>query len=359
MISTMEIMNSVEVLVMPRVSDEVLHRIESIDPRVKIIDARGWFDGELRATRPQWTVDRYLGARKYPVISLEERNRALASAEIVLTGWPPLKDLRERAPRLKWVHELPAGASNFLDTDLWGSDVLVTTSRGHTNRRPMAEYVLASFLHFARGLHLSYRDQRRHRFDHKTYEPVIIRDKTACVVGAGGIGREVAKLCAAAGMRVVGTRGHVTSEAPLPPDFVRVEAAHVLLDLLGESEFVAVCCPWTKATTHLIGQAAFAAMKPGTVLVNIARGEIVDEEALLQVLAAGKLRGVALDVYVGEFERPPDSRLWDDERVVITPHVSAVTDVSEHGGVKLFCENLTRYLEGLPLENVIDWERGY
>ena len=352
-------MESVEVLVIPQVSDEVLHRIQNVDCRVKIVDARGWFDVELRTTWPKWTVDRYLGARKYPATSLEERNHALASAQTVLTGWPPLKDLRARAPRLKWVHELPAGASNFLDTDLWGSDVLVTTSRGLTNRRPMAEYVLASFLHFARGLHLSYRDQKRHRFDHQTYDPVIIRDKTVCVVGAGGIGQEVAKLCAAAGMRVVGTRRHVASGAPLPPGFLRLESSHLLHDLLGESEFVAVCCPWTKETTHLIGRAAFAAMKSGTVLVNIARGEIIDEEALLHALAEGRLRGVALDVYVGEFERPPESRLWDDGRVVITPHVSAATDVSEHRGVMLFCENLTRYLEGLPLENVIDWERGY
>jgi phosphoglycerate dehydrogenase-like enzyme len=100
-------------------------------------------------------------------------------------------------------------------------------------------------------------------------------------------------------------------------------------------------------------------MKPGTVLVNIARGEIIDEDALLHALAEGKLRGVALDVYVGEFERQPDSSLWDDERVVITPHVSAGTDVSEHLGADLFCKNLTRYLEGSALENVIDWERGY
>ena len=344
---------------MPQVSDEVLHRIQNVDCRVKIVDARGWFDVELRATWPQWTVNRYLGGGKYPATSLEERNHALASAQIVLTGWPPLKDLRARAPRLKWVHELPAGASNFLDTDLWGSDVLVTTSRGHTNRRPMAEYVLASFLHFARGLHLSYRDQKRRRFDHQTYDPVIVRDKTVCIVGAGGIGQEVAKLCAAAGMRVVGTRRHVASGAPLPPGFVRLESSHLLHDLLGESEFVAVCCPWTKETTHLIGRTAFAAMKPGTVLVNIARGEIIDEETLLHALAEGRLRGVALDVYVGEFERPPESRLWHDGRVVITPHVSAATDVSQHRGVMLFCENLTRYLEGRPLENVIDWERGY
>jgi len=352
-------MDSVEILVIPQVSAEVLKRIQNVDGRIKIVDVRGWFDVELRTTWPRWTVDRYLGARKSAATSLEERNHALASAEIVLTGWPPLKDLRTRTPRLKWVHELPAGASNFLDTDLWGADVLVTTSRGLTNRRPMAEYVLASFLHFARGLHLSYREKQRHRFEHQTYDPVIVRDKTVCVVGAGGIGQEVAKLCAAAGMRVVGTRRRVSSEAPLPSGFARLESSDFLHDLLRESDFVAVCCPWTKETNHLIGPAAFAAMKSGTVLVNIARGEIIDEQALLQALASGRLRGVALDVYDGEFERPPDSRLWDDECVIITPHVSALTDVSEHGGVRLFCENLARYLKGLPLENVIDWKRGY
>ena len=355
----METMETVRVLVLPQVSDEVLRRIENVDRRVKVVDARGWFDSELRATWPQWTVDRYLGDRKYPATSLDERNRALESAQIVLTGWPPLKNLRGRAPRLRWVHELPAGASNFLDTDLWGSDVLVTSSRGRTNRRPMAEYVLASFLHFARGLHLSYRDQKRHRFDHRTYNPIIVRDKTVCIVGAGGIGQEVEKLCAAAGMRVLGTRRHAASETPPPPGFARLESSPLLHELLGESEFVAICCPWTKETTHLIGRAAFAAMKSGTVLVNIARGEIIDEEALLHALTEGRLRGVALDVYVGEFERQPDPRLWDDERVVITPHVSGATDVSEHYGVDLFCENLTRYLEDLPLENIIDWERGY
>ncbi len=352
-------MESVEVLVMQQVPDAVLDRIAKVDRRVKVVDARGWFDVELRATWPQWTVDRYLGSRKFPATGVAQRNQVLASAEIMLVGWPPVKDIRTRAPQLKWVHELPAGASNFFDTDLWGSDKIVTTSRGLTNRRPMAEYVLASFLHFTRGLHLSYRDQRRHHFDHHTYDPIIIRGKTVCVVGAGGIGQEVAQLCAAAGMRVVGTRREVSSQASLPPGFARLEPARSLHELLRESEFVAVCCPWTKETTHLIGRETFAAMKPGTVLVNIARGEIVDEGALIVALSRGQLRGFATDVYDGEFERPPDSRLWDDERVVITPHVSAVTDVSEHQGMNLFCKNLARYLEGQPLENVIDWQRGY
>ncbi|MDH3443025.1 MAG: D-2-hydroxyacid dehydrogenase [Deltaproteobacteria bacterium] len=355
----MAVMENVNVIVMPRVSKGAMDRIQNVHSRINLVDARGWFEVELCTTWPQWTVDRYLGARKTPSTTLEQRNRMLASAEIVLTGWPPLKDLRGRAPRLKWVHELPAGASNFLDTDIWGSDVLVTTSRGLTNRRPMAEYVLASFLHFARGLHLSYRDRVRHLFDHRTYDPVIIRDKTVCIVGAGGIGQEVAKICSAAGMRVVGTRRRITSGEPLPVGFARLESSEHLHDLLGESEFVAVTCPWTKETNHLIGPEAFAAMKPAAVLVNIARGEIIDEEALLHALNSGKLRGVALDVYDGEFERPPDTRLWDHERVVITPHVSAAADVSEHRGLELFCENLARYLEGKPLANVIDWERGY
>ncbi len=352
-------MDNIEVLVIPQVSDAVLERIVNVDRRVKVVDARGWFDGELRATWPRWTAERYLDARKYPATSLDQRNRVLASAEIVLVGWPPLKDLRARAPRLKWVHETPAGASNFLDTDLWGADVIVTTSRGLTNRRPMAEYVLAGFLHFSRGLHLGYRDRQRHRFDHRTYDPIMIRDKTVCVVGAGGIGQEAGRLCAAAGMRVVGTRRDVAPGAAIPTGFVRLEPADALHELLRESDFVAVCCPWTKQTTHLIARKAFASMKPGTVLVNISRGEIVDEQAMLKALAERKLRGVALDVYDGEFERPPDARLWNHERVVITPHVSALTDVSEHQGMTLFCENLTRYLAGQPLANVIDWQRGY
>jgi phosphoglycerate dehydrogenase-like enzyme len=352
-------MEKTNVLIMPQLPDTVLERIAKTDPRIDIIDARGWFDGELRATWPQWTVDRYLGDRKYPATTLEQRNRALAEAEIILLGWPPVKNLRSRATSLKWVHQTPAGASNLFDTDLWCSNVLVTTSRGLTNKRPMAEYVLGAFLHFSRGLHLSYRDRLQHQFDHRTYEPIVLRDKTVCIVGAGGIGQEVGKLCAAAGLRVVGTRRSAVQEQQLPPGFARLESNDALHKLLRDADFIAITCPWTKETTHLIGRDAFSALRPGAILVNISRGEIIDEEALLGALREGKLRGVALDVYDGEFERPPDRRLWDDVRVLITPHVSAVSDVSEHQGISLFCENLAEYLAGRPLKNLVDWRRGY
>src|SRR4026207_776845 len=102
----MATMESVEVMVMQQVPDAVLDRIAQVDQRVKVVDARGWFDVELRATWPQWTVERYLGNRKYPATTLEQRNQALASAEIMLVGWPPLKDIRARAARLKWLHQL-------------------------------------------------------------------------------------------------------------------------------------------------------------------------------------------------------------------------------------------------------------
>src|SRR3970040_639337 len=109
-------MQSVEVLVIPQVSDGALARIANVSPRVKVVDARGWFDAEIRATWPPWTVDPYLGARKYPASTLEERNRALATAEVVLLGWPPLKDLRGGAARLKWGPQLPPGGRKFFCT---------------------------------------------------------------------------------------------------------------------------------------------------------------------------------------------------------------------------------------------------
>jgi phosphoglycerate dehydrogenase-like enzyme len=352
-------MHTVNVVVIQPIADEELAHIARVDSRLCIVDARGWFDDEIRQTWPQWTVERYLGTRPCPPNTRAERDRALAQAEVILGGWPFPLDLQARAPRLRWFHQRPAGASNLLRGDLWGSDVTVTTSRGQGNIGAMAEYVLACFLHFARGLHRASRDRQRQHFEHGSYRPVVIEGKTVCVVGAGGIGQAVGRLCAGAGMRVVGTRRHVSAADALPAGFSRLEGPERLYSLLGESDFVAVCCQWTPETTGLIGQHAFAAMRPGTVLVNVARGEIIDEEALIAALAAGKLRGVGLDVYLGEFEHAPDVRLWQDERVLITPHVSGGTDVAQHRVVEVFSDNLRAYLDGRPLANVIEWARGY
>src|SRR5258706_9375158 len=238
-------MRAREVLVIVPASDDALNRIAAVDQCLHVVDARGCFDVELRGTWPPWPVPRYLSQRLGPSSSRQERDQLLAGAEIILGGFPFPLDLQARAPRLRWFHQLPAGASNLLRGDLWGTEVIVTTSRGYGNTRPMAEYVLASLLHFARGLHHASRDRERHRFDHRTYRPLPLQGRTVCVVGAGGIGQEVGRLCASAGMRVTGTRRRVEPNTILPAGFSSLESPERLYALLEESDRVVVWCQWT------------------------------------------------------------------------------------------------------------------
>ena len=352
-------MRRINVLSIERISAEDRTRIEAVDPAVQLTDAGGWYDGEIRETWPAFASARYLAPNATGAGSREERDRLLAEAEIILGGWPFPLDLRARAPGLKWFHQRPAGASNLRMGNLWGSSVVVTTSRGLGNTLAMAEYAVAGILYFAKGLHRAAVDRTAGAFDHRAYRPLLLEGKTTCVVGAGGIGREVGRLCAALGMRVVGTRRHPDPLQPLPTGFAALGGATDLDTFLPESDFVVICCHWTPETSHLFDRERFAQMKAGSVLINVARGEIIDEEALAKALRRDHLRGAALDVYVGEFEHTPMARLWSDPKVLITPHISSASDHDRHRFVDLFCENLRAYLDGRPLRNVVDWERGY
>jgi glyoxylate/hydroxypyruvate reductase A len=352
-------MRRITVLNIQRISAVDRAKIEAVDPTIQLFDAGGWFDGEIRETWPAFTSERYLLPGSTGSGTREQRDRLLAEAEVILGGWPYPLDLCARAPRLRWFHQRPAGASNLRLGDLWGSRVIVTTSRGSGNTVAMAEYALAGILYFSKGLHRAAVDRDAAAFDHRAYRPLLLEGKTACIVGAGGIGRDVGKLCAALGMRVLGTRRHPDSSAPLPIGFDQLGGPEELDRFLSYSDFVVISCQWTPQTTRLFDRDRFAAMKTGSVLVNVARGEIVDEGALADALDRGQLRGAALDVYVGEFEHPPMPRLWSDPRVLITPHTSSASDQDRHGGIDLFCDNLRAYLDGRPLRNVIDWKRGY
>ena len=352
-------MPKINVLNIQRLSDPDRAKIEAVDPAICLTDAGGWFDGEYRETWPAYTATRYLRPNAAGSGTREQRDRLLAEVEVILGGWPFPLDLRARAPLLKWFHQRPAGASNLLRGDLWGSDVTVTTSRGVGSTLAMAEYAVAGFLYFAKSLHQVAVDRAAATFDHRAYRPLLIEGKTACVVGAGGIGLEVGRLCAALGMRVVGTRRHPKPCEPLPSGFSELGGPEDLDRYLPASDFVVVCCQWTPETNRLFDNSRFGLMKPGSVLVNVARGEIVEEDALGDALEQGHLRGAALDVYVGEFEHLPPMRLWSNPRVLITPHVSGASDEDRHGAIDLFCDNLRAYLAGRPLRNVIDWQRGY
>jgi phosphoglycerate dehydrogenase-like enzyme len=347
-------MRTLDLTLIQRINDADRSRIAAVDSAIRITEAGGWFDGEIRDTWPAFTAQRYLAPNAIGQGTRAERDALLAQAEVILGGWPFPLDLRARSPNLRWFHQRPAGASNLRFGDLWGSDVIVTTSRGQANPLPMAEYAIAGILHFAKAL-----DRASGEFNHRVYRPILLQGKTLCVVGAGGIGREVGRLGAALGMRVVGTRRRpVPGEIP-PPGFLELGGSGDLDRFLRASDFVAVCCQWTPETDRLINAERLAAMKRGAILVNVARGEIVDEAALVDALARDHLRGVVLDVYVGEFEHPPPNVLHNDPRVLITPHISGASDVNRHGGIALFCDNLRAYLQGAPLQNVIDWQRGY
>jgi phosphoglycerate dehydrogenase-like enzyme len=350
-------MRTINILGIQRISARDRGKIEASDPAIEFVDAGGWFDGEIRATWSDYAAARYLTPGSTGSGTRDERDRLLGAAEIIIGGWPIPLDLRARAPRLKWFHQRQAGASNLFDSDLWSSDVVVTTSRGAANPLPIAEYAVAGMLHFAMGLHRAARDREAGAFGHTSYRPLLVHGKTVCIVGAGGIGQEVGRLCAALGMRVVGTR---RSAGGKPPEgFSEIGGSADLDRLLPQADIVAVCCQWTPETTGLLNRDRFALMKPGAILVNVARGEIIDEDALYEALQADRLRGVALDVYVGEFERPPPARLWSDPRVMITPHISGGSDANLHGGIDIFCDNLRAYRDGRPLRNVIEWDRGY
>src|ERR1700722_9085991 len=275
-------MPRVNVVNIQRISAADRGRIAAVDPSVHLVDAGGWFDGEIQETWPAYATSRYLAPGVAGSGTREERDRLLAEADVILGGWPFPFDLRARAPRLRWFHQRPAGASNLRLGDLWGSDVVVTTSRGAGNTLAMAEYAIAGILFFAKGLHRAVLDREMARFDHRAYRPLLVEGKTVCVVGAGGIGRQVGRLAAALGMRVIGTRRHPEPEAPLPTAFALLGGTDDLDRFLGESDFVVICCQWTPETTNLINVARLAAMKRGVVLVNVARGGIGGEGGLAQ-----------------------------------------------------------------------------
>ena len=354
-------MRKLKVLSVQRLTQKERAQIESVDPGIGLTGAGVSFDQEMWETWPEYVCRRYLKSGPRARVAKAERDRLLADAEVILGGWPYPLDLRSRAKKLKWFHQRPAGASNLRLGDLWESDVLVTTSRGHGDTLPIAEYALAGMFYFAKGLDQAGVDRSKGAFAHAAYAPLLLAGKTVCVVGAGGIGRDVARLCAALGLEVVGTRRHKpeNGDKELAEGFSRIGGPEDLHQLLSRSDFVVICCQLTHETERMIDRAAFNAMKPGAVLVNVARGEIVDEEALLQALDSGHLRGAALDVYIGEFEHAPDERLWSNARTLITPHVSGGSDGYRSRSLDVFCENLRAYLDGRPLKNVIDWKRGY
>ena len=283
---------------------------------------------------------------------------ALAEAEIFV-GWRLPPEHFGAAPQLRWVHSASAGIEDCLYPELVSSAVLLTNSTGlHAICIP--EHVLAQMLVLARNFHEAQRRQERaewNRFAVIAYGAGVreLHGSALAILGAGPIGANLARMAAGLGMRVRimrrdPGRAVAGAEAVCGP-----ERLH---ELLGWADFVVLAVPLTGETRNLIGEAELRAMRADAFLINIARGEVIDEAALVRCLRAGGLAGAALDVFEKE-PLPAEHPFWSLPNLVITPHISGYTATYFDRMLAMFEDNLSRYLEGRPLRNVVDKQLGY
>jgi phosphoglycerate dehydrogenase-like enzyme len=342
-------MDEVNIAVIAPVLGQDLSFVSDVDPRVRVFDANfaAW--------------GRRAGSDGPAASGSDLLERILSQAEVLLVGYPVPEGLATRSPRLVWAHHTQAGVSNLAGTDLWDSAVTLTSSRGAVAATAIAEYILAAAAHFARGLHVATRHKAAGLFTRQGYQMLTLRGATMGVIGLGGIGQQVARLARAAGMRVIGTRRSVTAPLPGTDGADQVLPANRILEVAADSDFLAVCSQLTAETRGFINAPVFAAMKPNAVLINVARGEEVDEDALIDAVTSGQIRGAVLDVYAGALSgQPPRPELVALPQILLTPHVSASGDTTMAESLRqLFAENLRRYLDGQPLLNVVDRARGY
>ena len=289
----------------------------------------------------------------------EELVAAAPGCEVYLGSGVPKDFFRAAQPTLRWVHTGSAGVGAALFTEMVESDVVLTNSAG-VHAPPMAETVLGMMLHFARGLDYAVRDQQARRWDQTAFATsasrvIELRGATLGIIGYGGVGRAIAEKARCFGMRVLATRRHAQSS----DDGTEIVTGRAGLErVLSESDVVVITIPATQQTTRLIGAPEMAMLKPTAVLINVARGTIIDEGALIEALRNNRIRGAGLDVFEKE-PLPDDSPLWSLPNALILPHVSATTPRFWERQADLILDNFRRYLRGEPLRNVVDKLAGY
>jgi phosphoglycerate dehydrogenase-like enzyme len=328
---------AVNVLVNTPIGDELLQQISDVSPRIKL--------GNIYELARAEQKGDFAGKSELDVL--------LAEAEIIY-GFRFPKNMIARAPRLKWVQVMSAGVDRFLDDELRQSSVIMANVSG-IHATPISELVLELMLMFVKQAPLCFQLKKEKQW--QRFMPAVLRSKTVGILGLGNIGREVARLSKAFGMRVIATRRSASRVA-------RARYVDILLTreqlprLLSESDFVVLSLPFTSETNKLIGEKELRTMKPTAYLINIARGSIVDEEVLIRALDEHWIAGAGLDVFATE-PLPPDSRLWEFPNVIFSPHIAGGMEDYNIQATKLFCKNLRRYLSGKNLLNVIDKKKGY
>jgi phosphoglycerate dehydrogenase-like enzyme len=334
---------------------ELVEAIRAADPRLEVAYAPELLP-PVRYPNDHQGVDDF---RRAP----EDERRwweMIAGAEVLygLPGDSPegLAHAVGCASGLRWVQATSAGAgeqvaaAGLSEADL--RRVAVTSAAG-VHAQPLAEFALLGVLAFIKDLPRLLADQRAHRWGH--YPVGELSGRTLLIVGLGQIGEAVARLAAAFGMRVIGINRSGASDSPYIDEVTSIDA---LERCLPEADAIVISAPLTAETSGLIDAAAIAQMKPGAILVNVGRGGVVDEAAMIEALRSGRLAGAALEVFARE-PLPADSPLWELPNVLVSPHTAGLSMRENERIVSLFVENLGRYLGGKPLRNRVDPELLY
>lgn len=287
------------------------------------------------------------------LISAQTENDILgipvSDVDVVVT-WEPLSRTLLRIDDLKWFHCLAAGYNHILDTGLLKKEIIFTTVAGAA-AVPVSEFVLGFLLNIVKRFPEMQANQRQHKFE-MHFPGRELYGKTIGILGMGNIGRTVAKKAKAMDMVVLGFDNYVSEAEGVE----KIYSNNNLHTVLQASDFVVICLPLSEETAGLIGEKQFREMKPGSYLINVARGEIVVREFLIKALKEKWIAGAALDVFWGSANTAgleSDDELWDFPNVIISPHCATVTDMYVPRTAEIFCNNMEHYLRGRQLINVI------
>jgi phosphoglycerate dehydrogenase-like enzyme len=317
---------------------------------------------------PAWVMPRHFVEqlrRDFPQHTFTEAwdrdtiRRLLPDADAAFTPFVD-RDVFPLATRLRWIQSPAVGVGSLMFGELLHSPVVITSARG-IRARSIAEHVLGVTIALARRLPVAMRAQIAHRWaqdelDGADVDVRTLHGQRMGIVGLGSIGMELVKLAAPFGLRISAIRRRATE--PAPPGVERVWPPDRLADLLAASDVVVLAAPHTPETRHLIGRRELERIKRGALLVNIARGKLLDDEAVIEALRDGRLAGAALDVFTEE-PLAASSPYWDLPNVIVTPHTSGALRDYWTPLVALFSENLRRFEHGQPLLNVVDKAAGY
>ena len=287
-----------------------------------------------------------------PTLTDGEKN-TIAEADVLMALDLPL-GIREWATRLRWVQAIGAGIGQLEPAMLKAKGIMLTNAAGVASA-PIAEFAVGRLLEVWKDIRLLERQQKDHHW--QMHQGLLVKGKTIGIVGLGAIGRDVARRARAFETTVLGNR-RSAQPGDTDPDVDELYSLEGLDEMLARCDAVVLSAPQTPETIDLFDAERFGWLKPGAVLVNVGRGSIIDEDALVDALESGQVGAAVLDV-TREEPLPADSPLWDAPNMYLSPHCSTAREGYNEALMELFCDNLERFLAGTPLRNVVDPDRGY